>query len=557
MVQSGWVSAIETSFTALNFWPVTPEVFLTSHNKVIRWVSVLAWCGLVSCHAGTSAENGVVRLALQDDPKSLDPVIGYNVPSWAFSHLLFEGLVTYGFQNEIRPALAASWAQRGYQEWTFKLRPDARFHDGRPVTADDVVASFERLLDPATKSPGAAFYDRIRGAEARLAGRADRVSGIVALSPTTVGITLNGPDPIFLQRLAMPFAAVVPAGLRSQDLARRPIGSGPFAFDGWKSGLRLSFKRNPYSPPAGGAEGLKPIERVEVQIGVSESLEVLKFERGELDIIGALRNIPAADFARLSATPPAGSRMLSAPDAAVHYVTINSEVPPFDRREVRRAVAQAINKEKIVQLVNGRGTPAASFLPPHLPGYNPRFEGLSYDLNAARQQMLQAGMKGGFDATYACVANDTQRKVAQAIQQDLSKIGVRLTIKPMAFPTYLQAKSTRGQVAIGSGNWSQDYPDPSNFLINLFHSKHIRDANSLNDSFYSNSRVDKLFDRSEQTLDERTRFVYLQEAETIIVQDAAIVPLYHPVKYHLVAARVSGYALHPVWGLELQGAGLL
>jgi ABC-type transport system substrate-binding protein len=220
-------------------------------------------------------------------------------------------------------------------------------------------------------------------------------------------------------------------------------------------------------------------------------------------------------------------------------------------------VAQAINKQKIVQLVNGRGTPAVGFLPPHLPGYNPRFAGLPYDAAAAREQLRKAGFQNGFDVTYACVANDTQRKVAQAIQQDLAQVGIRVTIKPMAFPTYLQAKSTRGQVAIGSGNWSQDYPDPSNFLITLFHSKHIRDADSLNDSFYANPEVDRLFDLSEKTTPEAERFALLQQAEALIVEDAPVVPLYHPVKYHLVASRIVGYALHPVWGLELRGAGLL
>lgn len=511
---------------------------------------------LTACAAPAQDAAGTLRLALQDDPKSLDPAIGYDVPSWSLAHMMFEGLVTYGFQNEIRPALATTWTHQAHTRWNFKLRPNARFHDGRPVTVRDIVASFERLLDPATKSPGASFYRNIVGAEDRMAGRVATVRGISSTATDQLSIELTGPDPIFLQRLAMPFASVVPADTKGSELARKPVGSGPYAFDAWKSGQRLSFKRNPHTALTLKPEGAETIERVEVQLGINESLEVLKFERGELDLIGALRNIPAADFARLAARPPAGSRMLQAPDAAVHYVTINTGMKPFDRREVRRAVAQAINKEKIVQLVNGRGTPADSFLPPHLPGYNPRFKGLPYDPAAAREQLTRAGFPAGFEVTYACVANDTQRKVAQAIQQDLARVGIRMTIKPMAFPTYLQAKSTRGQVAIGSGNWSQDYPDPSNFLVTLFHSKYIRDADSLNDSFYANPRVDALFDRAEQTLDESRRFGLLQEAEAIILEDAAVVPLYHPVKYHLVAARVLGYALHPVWGLELQGAGL-
>jgi ABC-type transport system substrate-binding protein len=513
---------------------------------------VLAGCA----GGGGSTDGAIFRVGLQDDPKSLDPAIGYDVPSWAIEHLMFESLVTYGPDSRIVPALAASWKEEGGKAYVFTLRPDAKFHDGRDVTAKDVVYSFERLLDPATKSSGASFYGDIVGAKDRLAGKATSVAGVTAVDDHTVRIALEKPNLIFLQLLAMPFASVVPAGMKTEDVAKQLVGSGPFAFDSRASGQRITLKRHPHAKAPAAPAGAKPIDGVEVVLGLNESLEVLKFERGELDVIGALRNIPAADFARLQADPKLKDRMFQAPDAAVHYITLNTTVKPFDKLEVRQAIAKAVDKKRVVQLVNGRGQPANGILPPTMPGFDPDLEGIGYDPAGAKALLAKAGLPQGFAATYYCTSSDTQRKVAQAIQQDLGKIGIKLTIKAMAFPTYLQAKSTKGQVGIGSGNWSQDYPDPSNFLTTMFHSKNIKDTNSLNDSYYKNPQVDTLLDQAEAASDPALRARLFREAEAIVIEDAPAVPLYYPVKFQLVSDRVAGYQLHPVWGVALDGVGL-
>ncbi len=512
---------------------------------------------LTGCAGGGGSTAGATfRVGLQDDPKSLDPAIGYDVPSWAIEHLMFESLVTYGFDSQIVPALASAWKEEGGKAYVFTLRTDPKFHDGRAVTAKDVVYSFNRLLDPATKSPGATFYTDIAGAKDRLAGKAQAVAGVTAVDDRTVRIALERPNLIFLQLLAMPFASVVPDGVKTEDLARKPIGTGPFAFDAWSSGQKITLKRNPHGRPPAPPAGAKPIDGVEVALGLNESIEVLKFERGELDVVGALRNIPAADFTRLQADPKLKDRMLSGPDAAVHYITLNTTVKPFDKLEVRQAIAKAVDKNRVIQLVNGRGQVAHGILPPTMPGFNPDLAGIGHDPAGAKALLAKAGLPDGFAATYYCTSSDTQRKVAQSLQQDLEKIGIKLTIKAMAFPTYLQAKSTKGQVGIGAGNWSQDFPDPSNFLTTMFHSKNIKERDSLNDSYYKNPQVDALLDKAGAASDPGLRARLFREAEAIIVEDAPAVPLYYPVKYQLHAERVTGYKLHPIWGLELAGAGV-
>jgi ABC-type transport system substrate-binding protein len=524
-------------------------------NPAARLVLLAALAALPGCGAAEAPSPDVFRVGLQDEPRSLDPAVGYDVASWALEHLMFESLVGYGPRSEIVPGLASRWEAEGDRRWVFHLRQGAVFHDGRAVRASDVVASFERLLAPATRSPGASFYADILGAPERLAGKPAPPLGVEALDDATVRITLSRPVPVFLQLLAMPFTAVVTPGPGRHVHGKVPLGSGPFRLAAWQSGRRIVFERHPHAPLPPPPAGARSVRGVEVRLGIAESMEVLRFERGDLDVVGALRGIPAADFAFLADHPDWQPRLHRSPDAAVHYVTINTGVPPFDRREVRQAVAMAIDKRRIVRLINGRGEPAAGILPPTMPGFDPALRGLPHDPARARTLLARAGFANGFDTTYACVANDTQRKVAQAIQQDLAGVGIRIKIKPMALPTYLQAKSTRGQVAIGSGNWSQDYPDPGNFLTTMFHGKNVHDTESLNDSFYVNPAVDRLLDRAEASFDPAERGRLFRLAEALIVEDAPAVPLYHPVKYHLPSRRVVGYRMHPIWGLWLEGVG--
>jgi ABC-type transport system substrate-binding protein len=491
----------------------------------------------------------VLRVGLQDGVRSLDPAIGYDVPSWAVAHLLYNTLVTYDRLGQVVGDLATHWrVDATGLVYDFVLPPGLTFHDGRPCRARDVVYSFQRLFDPATRSPGAAFYTDILGASERLAGQVTTPLGIVAIQPDQLRITLKRANPIFLQLLAMPFVSVVPEGVAGAQLARRPIGTGPFRFEKWVVGQRVIVRRRARQHE----RAAYFLDGVSFELGLNESLEVLKFEKGELDLIGALRGVSSADFVRLKDDARFGKRMVTGTHAAFHYVTINCEVAPFDRPLVRQAVAQAIDKRKLIRLINGRGVVAQGILPPTLPGFDPSLRGWAYSPAAAREALAKAGLSQGFDTTYYCTTNDTQRRIAQAISQDLAAIGIRVRIKSLALPTYLEAKSTRGRVPIGSGNWSADYLDPSNFLSTMFHSRNIRSMGSLNDSFYRNQAVDDWLNRGERNagFDERMRS--FRAAERLIVRDAAVVPLYFPLTAQFHAPWVRNHQLHPVWGLMVE-----
>ncbi|MDB5096584.1 MAG: peptide transporter substrate-binding protein [Cyanobacteria bacterium RYN_339] len=518
-------------------------------SPMLRSAACLLAIGLVGC-TGRDPNDKTLRIALQDDPKSLDCAIGYSISTWGLYHMLYETLVTYDFDSKVVPALAASWkVEDGGKRYVFTLRDGAKFHDGRPVSSKDVVYSFQRMLDPKTKCPGSSFYESIVGVDAFRKGKAPTIAGVTAPDAKTVQIVLTAPNLVFLQLLAMPFASAVPDGASSDDLAKAPIGSGRMKFGSWQSGQSIKLTRNPDFPgntPAGP-------ESVEYVLGVNENLEVLKFERGELDLLGVNRGIPAADYAWLRGNPKWTKLMLDAPDAAFYYVTLNCRVPPFDNLKVRRAVAHAIDKARVVKLVNGRGQVAPGILPPPMPGYNKDLQGIPYDPAKAKQLLAEAGFPNGFSNTFYCVNSDSTAKVAQSIQQDLGKVGIKLDLKALAFPSYLDAKATPGRVAIGSGNWSQDFPDPSNFLTTMFSSKNIKPTESLNDSYYTNPKVDALLDGADVEGDTQKRLKLYQEAEALIVADAPVVPLYYPLKVQMHAERVHGYKLHPIWGVELAG----
>lgn len=503
----------------------------------------------LSACAGRPAADAVFRVSLGDDLKTFDPAIGYDVPTWAAERLVFAGLVTYDHAGQVVGELAESWtASPDATRFDFRLRPGLRFHDAHPLTATDVVRTFERLFEPATRSPGAGFFAEIAGAPERLKGESSAPLGVEARSERDVRFSLTRPNAIFMQLLAMPFASVLPAHLDGARHARSPVGAGPFRFVRWRSGLEIDLAR------FDGYFGPKPAwEGVHYDLGVSESLEALKFERGWLDLIGANRNVGASEYVRLASGEKTKKQRLTAPDVSFNYITLNCELPPFTDRRVRRAVGMAVDKARLVRLVNGRGVPARGILPPAMPGFDPGLAGIPHDPEAARRLLAEAGYPKGFETTYYCVGSPTALKIAQSLQADLAGVGVRLKLKPLAFPTYLQAKATRRTVPMGSGNWSQDFPDPSNFLSTMFHSRNISDTNSLNDSYYANPQVDAWLDEAARTLEARQRVALYRRAEAAIVEDAAVIPLYNPVKAQFAGPRLGNYRMHAVFGFDLTG----
>ena len=198
----------------------------------------------------TPQAGGEIVVAYKDDLATLDPAIGYDWTNWPAIKMVFDGLLGYDSGTTLEPRIAADMPAVSDDGlvYTFKIRPGVKFSNGREVTADDVVYTITRVLDPATASPGAGFYVGIKGAQEFIDGSATSVEGIKAVDPQTVEFTLATPDATFLNKMALNFAFIVAkeaVEAAGQDFGRQPVGTGPFTLKEWKSGEYLVFERNP------------------------------------------------------------------------------------------------------------------------------------------------------------------------------------------------------------------------------------------------------------------------------------------------------------------------
>lgn len=495
-----------------------------------------------------------LRIAIPSDPRTLDPAIAYDVVTWPLVRAVFHGLIDYDEDLTLIPWQSDGWemSENG-ATITFHLTPGITFSNGREVTAEDYVYTLTRLLDLKTKSPGQGFFRNIVGSAAFQDGEALNVTGLKAKGRYTFEIRLQQPDPTFLHVMAMPFAYVVPkeaVKASAEDFAHNPVGSGAFVLSEWKRGSWMRFKRN---PNYAWSERVK-LDAFEIVVGGDGALHMMMFERGELDIANVTDvGIPDPDFVRVMKDPALKRYVESQPLNAVRYLSMNTEISPFDNVLVRQAVNYAVDKKRIIRLMSDRGVPARGVLPPGMPGFNPDRIGYPYAPEKAKQLLRAAGYSEGFETELWINASmNTEVRQSQAIQQDLAKVGITVSIKAVTGATRIEAVGRRKTVPMAHFGWYQDYPDPSNFLDVLLSGHRITDVNSNNVAFYDNSQVNDLLSRAVYDLDPQHRLSLYQQAESIIVDEAPWVFLYHPNMYILRQPWLQGLDLNPVWPIRYE-----
>jgi len=427
---------------------------------VVALLLLATWPAL----AETPQRGGSIVVVYKDDLATLDPAIAYDWTNWPAVKMVFDGLLDYDNTTNLEPRLAAAMPEVSADGtvYTFKLRQGVKFTNGRELTADDVVYTMNRVLDPKTASPGAGFYLGIKGAQEVVDGKATSVEGVVALDKYTVQFTLTKPDVTFLNKLALNFAYVVPkeeVEKAGANFGHAPVGSGPFTLKEWVPGQYLIFERNPeyfYG-------GLPYLDQVKIEVGVEPDVALLRLETGEIHLMGDPP--PGSDWARISSDPAWEKRIEIQPQVSTIYIAINVTAKPFDNLKVRQALNHAIDKERIIQLLNGRGTVANQILPPLMPGYDPDYVGYDYNPEKAKQLLAEAGYPDGFETSIECIAVDPQPKLCESFQQDLDKIGIKLTINTLAAPNVIDDAGNGRTPLTWSGGlaWIQDYPDPDDF----------------------------------------------------------------------------------------------
>ena len=300
-------------------------------------------------------QGGEMTVTYKDDVSTLDPANGYDWQNWSMIKSLFDGLMDYEpGTTTLTPDLAESYTiSDDGTVFTFKLRPGVKFHNGRELVADDVKYSIERVVKPETQSPGAGFFATIKGFEEFQAGTSPELAGVKVLDPATVEFTLSQPDATFLHKMALNFAHVVPKEAVEEagaDFGRKPVGTGAYKLAEWTLGQRVVFERNPDYWKA----GVPKLDQITFEIGQEPTVALLRLQRGEVDVLGD--GIPPAQFLQVKDNP-GDAAIVEGGQLHTGYVTMNVNIPPLDDVRVRQAVNMAINKDRIVQLINNRAVP--------------------------------------------------------------------------------------------------------------------------------------------------------------------------------------------------------
>nr|WP_269780199.1 ABC transporter substrate-binding protein [Thioclava electrotropha] len=487
---------------------------------------------------------GNIIVTYKDDVATLDPAIGYDWQNWSMIKSVFDGLMDYvPGTTELRPGLAESYEiSDDGTTFTFKLRKGVKFHNGREMTAEDVKYSLDRVTTPATQSPGAGFFGSIKGYDAMADGSATSLEGVTVVDPYTVKIELSRPDATFLHVMALNFASVVPKEAVDEygtDFGKHPVGTGAFKLSDWTIGQQLVFEKNADY----WREGVPYLDSITFEVGQEPIVALLRLQQGEVDVPGD--GIPPAKFNEVMDNPDEAKRVVVGGQLHTGYITLNVQMEPFDKVEVRQAMNMAINKDRIVQMINGRATPANQPLPPSMPGYTKDYEGYPFDQEKAKQMLADAGYPDGFETELYVMNTDPNPRIAQAIQQDLSQIGVKVDIKALAQANVIEAGGTpKTAPMIWSGGmaWIADFPDPSNFYGPILGCAGAVEG-GWNWSWYCNEELDAMATEADSITDPAKQDERLQKWSDVymkVMEDAPWVPVFNENRYTMKSGRMGG-----------------
>lgn len=486
-------------------------------------------------------------------PTTLDPAVVQDVDTGNLLNNVFQGLVGYDENNRIVGLLAEDWSiQDGGRTYIFTLRPNAKFHNGRAVKADDVKWSYERATNRDFPSPTALEYlSDIVGVNEKRAGKANDISGIKVLDDRHLSITIDKPRAYFLGKLTYPCADVLEretAGERPISSVSQAIGTGPFKFGSYVPDEKITLVANKdyyLQPPM--------IDGVERPIVKDASTRINLFRSGSLDYVSLERQ----DVEGVEQDPNLRELLEIGPVAAIYYIGLNETAyPPFKDRRVRQAFVMAVDRSKIAgQDLQGM-TVANGYLPPGIAGYRQKLKGLPFDVDAARRLLAEAGYPDGKGLPAVTLAFRAERPdariSAEAVGEMLKEnLGVPIQLRSMEWGALLDARD-RKQLQMVVESWYADYLDAQNFLSML-----LTSTASGNYDGYSNPQFDRLCALADSELNKDRRTELYQQAEDVLIADAARMPLYFDRSVNLVSPRVHGlrqnlFGLLPQTEMELK-----
>jgi len=422
----------------------------------------------------------------------------------------------------VSPGLAEFWkSSRDGLTWTFTLRKGVRFHHGRELTADDVVYSLTRILDPATRSGAADLFLHIRGAREFRDKRAASVVGLKAIDRTTVQVVLSEATTPLVSLLAIGHAKIVPKDVVSQDreaFGLHPVGTGPFKFVRWERNHEIVLAANETyfgGPPR--------LSRVVFRIFPGDRWDASfdAFQKGQLeDTIPPSRGY-------LEAIQNPRWTYVKRPMMSIRFYGFNTRTKPLDDRRVRLALTHAIDRQGLIHDVHlDRYTVARGILPPGSLGFNPKLPSPDYRPARARELLAEAGYPGGRGLPPIRITSSVNAEPVlrehDYVRRALAAVGVKVEFEYVTdWPTFSKALAERRLQAFMYA-WYADVPDPDNFLSKLFHSRSPRNIFS-----YESPDVDALLGLARTETDVQRRVAAYRRAEEKILDDAPFIPILH------------------------------
>lgn len=502
----------------------------------------------------------VLKRGNTGEPETLDPHKSSTIYEANLQRDLFEGLIIEAADGSLVPGVAESWEiSDDGRVYTFNLRGDSVWSDGSPVTADDFVFSFQRLLDPATASKYASIMYPVDQAEEINTGKTKDLAqlGVKAIDPQTLEITLTAPTPYFMQQLThhtgLPVSkANVETFGKDFTKPGNLVSNGPFVLDEWVPQAHIKLSKNPQFFDAESVQ----IDTVMYYPTEDRSTALKQFRAGELDINNDVPN-DQVPWMRENLS----EEFRVAPYLGIYYYPINTQREPFSDPRVRQALSLVINREILVEKITRAGEVAAySLVPPGTSNYDmgpafAEFKALSTDerMDKAKALLEEAGFGADnpLQFTLSYNTSENHKKVAIAIASMWKPLGVKADL----FNTEVKVHYNNlqeGDYDVARAGWIADYDDPQNFLFLL-------ESNNpdLNYAKYENPEFDALMEEASRTVDLGKRAELLHQAEAIAMADMPYIPIYYYVSKNLVKSSVGGWEdnvkdVHPSRFLSLK-----
>ena len=498
-------------------------------------------------------EGGSFQMVLEG-PSCLEPACVDSVYDALPVSQIFDGLVALDAGLNVVPRLADTWTiSRDGLTYTIHLRTGVTFHDGSPLTAGDVVFSVERLLDHrrVRRSIASSYLAVIKGADAFSRGRAKHLAGLTALDDSQLQISLDRPYLSFLEVLAMDDLRVVPKSVvtaRGEKAFRRaPVGTGPFKLASWTAQeLRLIANTEYFA-------GRPHLDEVVIHFPVAGERDQgnARFLRGETQIVE-----PTSDSLPVLAKDPT-VEIHRYQELSLSFLGIQTGSPPWDDARVRKAIAQAIDRKALAQISSTTRREAQGILPPGLPGYSPNPKAPSYDPEAAKTLLAEAGYPGGRGLRplrlYTAQSGSTAVAKSNAqLKTDLANVGIRLEIHEVPWSQLIELIEDNAAPAFQLG-WIADLPDPDAFLRTLF-----EPGGSANYFNFLDPDTAASLERGASMTNPIERARIYRELERSILDKAPLIPLFHSVG--MIASRREVHGLKPgpmgIGSLDLENVWL-